>query len=479
MRPMNKTIWKQADSRWGKLPYPTKDCTMSGAGCGCVACTHIAMEQDRFADWDPRDLRPYMVGQGFAIRNQGTTYSGITRTLKYIGHEKVTYIFNDPITEAWKELNKGNRIGIILFRGGSYNGVRWTNSGHYVAFTDYKVSDGRHYFFCKDSGGRNHDGWYSYENSMRGLVYMVWIVERINPMGKLVIDGSGGKATVKRLQQFLGVTQSGYITVSKANHAYNEALVSVKIGNTADPTVKAMQKWLGIKQDGMWGATTSKAIQKRLNIAVDGYFGKKSMSSLQRYLNMRDKAVYPSATPKPVVKDRFDKANEWAEQLCKGPNGKYKLFTDDIRSQQCQLCHKDAFYGYNCIGAAFAYWRHGAGIPCRCNCEVINDNMGNRLLRSNHETAVALVKQCTGLTAVTVVSEGGKAIPTSKLKKGDIIMYFEGSEYAHMAVYIGNSKIFDSARGHTPQMQCGALGVDWWTKENGWVVKLAIRFTGK
>ena len=53
------------------------------------------------------------------------------------------------------------------------------------------------------------------------------------------------------------------------------------------------------------------------------------------------------------------------------------------------------------------------------------------------------------------------------------------SEYAHMAVYIGNGKIFDSARGHTPQMQCGALGVDWWTKENGWVVKLAIRFTGK
>ena len=457
---------------------------MSGAGCGCVACTHIAMEQDRFADWDPRDLREWMVNQGFAIRNQGTTYSGITKTLKHIGHTNVTVVGTaDPMTKVWNECNKGNRIGIILFRKGTYNGVEWTASGHYVAFTDYKFENGKHYFFCKDSGGRNHDGWYSYENSMRGLVYMVWIVERINPMGKLIIDGSGGKATVKRLQQFLGVTQTGSITVSESNHAYNEGLVSVKIGNAADPTVKAMQKWLGIKQDGFWGAATSKAIQKRLNITVDGYFGKKSMSSLQRYLNMRDKAVYPSVKPTPAPKPKprtiWDNANEWAEQLCKSPNGKYKVFDDDIRTQKCPICDKTAFYGYNCIGAAFAYLRHGAGIPCRCNCEVINDSMMNKILRSNHETAVKLVKECTGLTQITVVSNGGKAVPVSALKPGDLIIYYEGKEARHMGVHIGGGKLFDCARGHSPQMQCGKLGVDWWTKEEGWQIKIVIRYTGK
>ena len=483
---MNSIIWKQADSRWGSKPYPTRDCTMSGAGCGCVSCTHIAMEQVRFAYWTPENRRPYMVNHGFAIRNQGTSYSGMTKTLQYLGHTNVVEVGKaDPMSMIWNECNKGNRIGILLFRSGSYNGVEWTSNGHYIAFTDYKVSGGKHYFFCKDSGGRNHDGWYSYENSMRGLVYMAWIVERINPVGKLSIDGSGGKATVTRLQQFLGVTKSGYITVSKANHEYCEALASVKIGSTADPTVKAMQRWLGIKQDGCWGKATSTAIQKRLNIKVDGYFGQNSMKSLQRYLNMRDKAVYPTATATPtatkvvVKKDIFDKANEWAAALCKSKNGKYKVFGDDIRTQECPLCHADAFYGYNCIGASFAYLRHGAGIPCRCNCEVINDTMMDRLLRSNHETAVKLVQQCTGLTQVTVVSNGGKPVPVSALKKGDLIIYYEGDNGVHMGVHIGNGRLFDCERGQTPQMQCGQLGVDWWTKENGWQVKIVIRYTGK
>ena len=477
---MNSIIWKQADSRWGRKPYPTRDCTMSGAGCGCVSCTHIAMEQDRYAGWTPENLRPWMVSQGFAIRNQGTTYSGMTRTLQHIGHTNVVVVGTaDPMSKVWNECNKGNRIGIILFRGGSYNGVRWTNSGHYVAFTDYKVSNGKHYFFCKDSGGRGHDGWYSFENSMRGLVYMVWIVERINPMGKLVIDGSGGTATVKRLQQFLGVTKSGTITVSKSNHAYNEALIAVKIGEGADPTVKAMQRWLGIKQDGYWGKATSTAIQKRLNITADGYFGQKSMSSLQRYLNMRDKAVYPTATPtstaKPVQQTKQDKMCAWAKSICASGKYHYKVYTDDPDTHKCPICHPNTGNGWNCIGYAVATWRHGGGIPCRCSCEVINNSMGEKMLRSDHATATQLAKDCLGITQIQVISNGGKAIPASSLKKGDLILYFEGSTYTHLALYIGNGQITDSSRAHSPQVK---YGVPYVYPDYG-VCKLAIRYTGK
>ena len=83
---MNTALFKQADSRWGYKPYPTRDCTMSGAGCGCVACTHIVIEQDRYKNYTPENLRPWMVNQGFAIRNQGTTWSGITKTLQHFGY---------------------------------------------------------------------------------------------------------------------------------------------------------------------------------------------------------------------------------------------------------------------------------------------------------------------------------------------------------------------------------------------------------
>ena len=141
---MNKTIYKQLDSRWSSLPYPTKASSFGGNGCGCCACVHIAIEQEAKKDWTPATLRPWMVDQGFAYVNQGTTWNGITETLKYLGHKNVVRIWSDPMTEAWKELNKGNRIGVLLVDNSrTPDGTYWTSSGHYVAFTDYKVVNGQ------------------------------------------------------------------------------------------------------------------------------------------------------------------------------------------------------------------------------------------------------------------------------------------------------------------------------------------------
>ena len=164
---MNSKLYKQADSRWGKKPYPSGS-TMSGCGCGCVACTHVVIEQEKYKNYTPENLRPWMISQGFAIRGQGTTWNGITKTLQHYGYKVVHIGVNDPMSKAWTELDKGNRIGVILFKGGhAPNGTVWTAGGHYVAFTDYKKKDGLHYFYTKDSGGRNHDsakhGYYSYE----------------------------------------------------------------------------------------------------------------------------------------------------------------------------------------------------------------------------------------------------------------------------------------------------------------------------
>lgn len=259
-------------------------------------------------------------------------------------------------------------------------------------------------------------------------------------------------------------------------------------------TVKALQKKVGVAQDGSWGVKTTRAVQKWLNIKVTGVWDKKSTMSLQRWCNQFNEwyakkhnltpqtKPTPKPAPKPVVKDRFDKANDWAAELCKGPNGKYKEFTDRRNTQLCALCYgftDPDDEGMNCINAWTAYLKHGAGIKCNCGPEVINNAMGDRLLRSNHETAQALVRKCLGNDNFILLSEGGKPIPLSKLKKGDGVMYFDGKTFSHMGTHIGNGRLFDSARGHSPQMQCGKLGVDWWTKENGWQIKLVIRYTGK
>ena len=305
---MNNIVWKQYDSRWGSKAYP-KGSTMSGCGCGCVACTHIAMEQQRYANWTPENLRPWMVKQGFAIRGQGTTWNGITKTLQYLGYKVVHIGISDPMSKAWAELNKGNRIGIILFKSGrAPNGTVWTAGGHYVAFTDYYVKDGKHYFYTKDSGGRGHDskthGYYTYENSMKGTVYQMWIVERLGAApvtptptpekkatpttGKLTVDGVGGPATIKAAQKVFGTTIDGVISgQSKTLRKYYPAFSSVciKYGTKGSPLVKQMQKKVGVTADGIIGQSTVKAWQKFLGLKADGIWGKATMKAFQKWLN--------------------------------------------------------------------------------------------------------------------------------------------------------------------------------------------------
>ena len=319
---MNSKLYKQADSRWGSKPYPSGS-TMSGCGCGCVACTHVVIEQEKYKNYTPENLRPWMVSQGFAIRGQGTTWNGITKTLQHYGY-KVTHIgVNDPMSKAWTELDKGNRIGVILFKGGKApNGTVWTASGHYVAFTDYKKQNGLHYFYTKDSGGRNHDsakyGYYSYEKSMKGLVYQMWIVQRVGAEVKttstttatktttsnstLAVDGKFGPASVKALQKVLGTTQDGKITgqtstLKKYHTGFSGGIVYGKGGSAC---VKALQKMLKLSgPDGQLGPNTIKAFQKYLGMSgPDGYWGPNTSKAVQKWLNIKLNPTPTSTPPK-------------------------------------------------------------------------------------------------------------------------------------------------------------------------------------
>lgn len=180
MSVMNETIFRQSDSRWGSLPYPSSKSDVSSSGCGLCAVTHVAIEQPGKRKWTPKTLRKYFISNGYAVDGQGTRWEGITNALKHIGHTKVVRVWDDPMSKAWTELNKGDRIGVLLFGAGKGpDGTVWTASGHYIAFTGYKVDDkGLHWFFLKDSGGRHHDGWYSYEKSMKGCLPKMWIVRK-------------------------------------------------------------------------------------------------------------------------------------------------------------------------------------------------------------------------------------------------------------------------------------------------------------
>ena len=109
---MGYKTYKQADSRWGSLPYPTKAYSFAHNGCGCCAVTHCAIEVDKFKNYTPADVRKYMVQ--FATKGHGTLWNGITKGLENYGYN-VHWRQADSMNDIWKALSTSLKRGVILF----------------------------------------------------------------------------------------------------------------------------------------------------------------------------------------------------------------------------------------------------------------------------------------------------------------------------------------------------------------------------
>lgn len=163
----------QGDPQWASLPYRDLPYTVVEEGCGLCAVSMCA-------DLTPLDTINYM--RQFATNGNGTTWEGIDKGLdKFVGNHKRNYV-SESMAPLWDELAKGKRVGIILFGKNSIgpDGTEWTIGGHYVEFEDYKVEGSQHWFYTQDSSYRNHTGWYSYEQSMRGCIpSVVWTAKKM------------------------------------------------------------------------------------------------------------------------------------------------------------------------------------------------------------------------------------------------------------------------------------------------------------
>ena len=313
---MNTTNYKQYDTRWSGLGYPKKPWYIKNCGCGEVAICNSIIEMANMQAQTPKTIQPYCK-QYADPKGNGTYHSGIPAMMKHYGLTEVKEHATMPA--LFKELAKGNRVAILLMgsRLAGTKKIKWTSSGHFIAATGFKIEKSKNWLYIKDSNSSSasRNGWLSYEESLKNACYKVWSGKLSGSVattptttapkndGKLVVDGIGGVATVRRLQQFLGVTQTDGITIRKDLQKYVPALKAYDYGN-GSPTVKAMQKWLGLSgPDGLWGSNTSKALQLKVGFPkseCDGIFGPNSMKKLQQYLNEHDKAVYPTPAPTPA-----------------------------------------------------------------------------------------------------------------------------------------------------------------------------------
>ena len=123
-------FWKQTDARWRNKKIGSM--TLGAGGCGptAIANTISPLLQKNYT---PAKVWDYMKKHGYLIPGAGSTWAGITATLKHYGISfDVTY--NDDMVK--KCLEKG--YWMIGLCGPS----RWTSSGHYI--TIYKLrKDGK------------------------------------------------------------------------------------------------------------------------------------------------------------------------------------------------------------------------------------------------------------------------------------------------------------------------------------------------
>lgn len=181
--------YSQLDSRWSNLPYPKKPYTIGTSGCGCCSIANLLVETEKYKKYTPKTIQPYM--KQFAVSGQGTKWAGITEALKHYGLKPINHKTMDDLFKTLSRRKK--RWGIILFRKGTKGGVTWTTSGHFVAFTDFKVEHGRHYFYTKDSGSRHNTGFFCYETQMKGLIPQVWSAEAPSEKKKTVKTNNAAK----------------------------------------------------------------------------------------------------------------------------------------------------------------------------------------------------------------------------------------------------------------------------------------------
>ena len=173
-----------------------------------------------------------------------------------------------------------------------------------------------------------------------------------------------------------------------------------------------------------------------------------------------------------------DRANAWARKIA---NGKYHYVTyrSSVKATHtCPVCtgrKYDDYFGWNCIGFAFAVWHHGGGIPCKCNCHVISNEVAELMANAKTDAeALKIAQDHIGIKDIKVIRNNGENVPKSKWKAGDIGMMFNGRTYKHTFYYMGNGKIADSSgRGGDGSKDIAIRSYD------NYSARVIIRYTGK
>ena len=120
-------FWKQTDKRWSSKRIGSM--TLGGGGCGPTSIANLISPLLK-KNYTPAKVWDYMKKNGYLIPGAGSTWAGITATLKHYGI-KFDVTYSDDLVK--KYLEKG------YWMVGLCGASRWTSSGHYIVI--YKLKN--------------------------------------------------------------------------------------------------------------------------------------------------------------------------------------------------------------------------------------------------------------------------------------------------------------------------------------------------
>ncbi len=182
-KPRTLKYYMQWRGSWADKPFSNK--TVAEVGCGLLAVTHCAKETEQYKGITPNIFRKYM--NQFTTPDHGVWGTHIPEALEHIGLTDVKEFKGDIVggkmRPFYDEMEKGDRVGIILFQNPlrdegkvkeAPDGTVWTESGHYVAIVGLKKVGKVYHLYIKDSGDEEHEGWFTYIRSMKGCIKWLW-----------------------------------------------------------------------------------------------------------------------------------------------------------------------------------------------------------------------------------------------------------------------------------------------------------------
>lgn len=265
------------------VPYAGE--TIAVAGCGPTSCSDIL-------EIDPVETAAWLQANGWAVDHQGTIYEGIAACLTAYGADgkmvarDQDYETNNSRFTAWKRAIQDGYEGILLMHNcvSSY----WTSGGHYIAIVGYRNNN----YLVYDPASEVRTGWHPFSD-FAGNISALYTCNRRWGNGKIIVDGQWGPATTILAQKVFGTFVDGII--SNQNKDMKKFLPNCQVSSwefvnasklkTGSDLIRAIQRMLGISDDGFFGMQTCRALQVFLNVPDDGYFGGQSVTAWQNWLN--------------------------------------------------------------------------------------------------------------------------------------------------------------------------------------------------